>query len=244
MTIKRAAALLFLLVMPLGRPVSADDAGDRARNELFAAVSSSLKDALKGDIGAKDKGYANFLLAAYTADPAYRDAAEGIFKKIEPPESAVYLGAIETLKARDFGGGGLIQWIVNVTPAGFVRLYHSYKGIGIMDRAVTDNPENLEIRIARANVYYSMPKFFGKFDTGYDDINTVLALMENGKAPIPACEKLFRDKSSVYFMAGLYAMEKGDLAKSLEIFGKSARSCESSPFAITARKIVESNPGK
>ncbi|MBI5078614.1 hypothetical protein HZB08_01140 [Candidatus Saganbacteria bacterium] len=184
----------------------------------------------------KERGILYFFLALHRHDARARQAAENIFKKLNGPESRAYLGSIQTLKARDFAGGGALQAITNLTPLGFIRIGYVQSGAGMLDEAVKDNPDNFEIRLIRANTYLGLPSTFGRFKDGYKDMTLVLEWMEKGKIALPDEDEYFRDKPYVYYTAGEYFLRAGEADKAREMFLRSSALAPHSPYAAAARK--------
>ncbi|HBR09939.1 hypothetical protein LR021_03730 [Candidatus Bipolaricaulota bacterium] len=87
--------------------------------------------------------------------------------RIDPgnAEALAWRGSIYTLKARD-------AWFP------ITKLVYVYRGIGIMRRAVELAPDDIAVRMVRANTSMALPGFFGQLNTAIRDLEHLLALHE------------------------------------------------------------------
>nr|VFK63154.1 MAG: hypothetical protein BECKUNK1418G_GA0071005_103017 [Candidatus Kentron sp. UNK]VFK71376.1 MAG: hypothetical protein BECKUNK1418H_GA0071006_10636 [Candidatus Kentron sp. UNK] len=90
-------------------------------------------------------------------------------------EITAYLGSAYTLRARDYPWQGLYQ----VVPGpGFVRLGYVGKGVQLLDSAVAQKGSSPAVRLVRGMTFTQLPRPFGKFDTGLDDLNRLRGWIE------------------------------------------------------------------
>jgi tetratricopeptide (TPR) repeat protein len=115
-------------------------------------------------------------------------------KKPEDAEVLCCLGSTYTLLAKDSSDLSSITSNVN-------------KGIGFMDKAVRMDPDNITIRMIRANNSRNLPKFINRRSVAYEDFEHLASLFEKKPNVSPSL------KASVYQnLAALYK-EDGDAAK-------------------------------
>jgi tetratricopeptide (TPR) repeat protein len=115
-------------------------------------------------------------------------------KKAEDAEVLCCLGTAYTLLAKDASDLSSITSNVN-------------KGIGFMDKAVRMDPDNISVRLIRANNSKSLPKFLNRRSVAYEDFERLASLFEKKPGVSPSL------KVSVYQnLAALYK-EDGDAAK-------------------------------
>jgi tetratricopeptide (TPR) repeat protein len=115
-------------------------------------------------------------------------------KKPEDAEVLCCIGTTYTLLAKDASDLSSITSNMN-------------KGIGFMDKAVRMDPDNISVRLIRANNSKNLPKFLNRRSVAYEDFEYLTGLFEK-KAGISASLK-----ASVYMnLAALYK-EDGDPAK-------------------------------
>jgi hypothetical protein len=75
-------------------------------------------------------------------------------------EVVAYLGAVELLKA-------------NVSPWIWEKASLAHDGLALEDRAVSQAPDNLEVRFLRGVTNYQLPRFLGRMATAESDIAAV-----------------------------------------------------------------------
>ena len=126
-------------------------------------------------------------------------------KKPEDAEVLCCIGTTYTLLAKDASDLSSITSNMN-------------KGIGFMDKAVRMDPDNISVRLIRANNSKNLPKFLNRRPVAYEDFEYLAGLFEKKPAVSPSL------KASVYRnLAALYK-EDGDPAK--------ARKCEAMAAAV------------
>jgi tetratricopeptide (TPR) repeat protein len=130
-------------------------------------------------------------------------------KKPEDAEVLCYLGTSYTLLAKDASD------LASITS-------NTNKGIGFMDKAVRMDPNNISVRLIRANNSKNLPKFLNRRSVAYEDFEYLTGLFEKKLGVSPSL------KASVYRnLAALYK-EDGDSAK--------ARKYEAMAAAINKEK--------
>lgn len=130
-------------------------------------------------------------------------------KKSEDAEVLCYLGTTYTLLAKD--ASDLSSMTSNTN-----------KGIGFMDKAVRMDPDNISVRMIRANNSKNLPKFLNRRSVAYEDFEHLASLFEK-KPDISHLLKAFVYQN----LAALYK-EDGDAAK--------AQKYEAMAMAATIKK--------
>lgn len=220
----------FVLFVYLGTGIAfASHYVDGIEADLSDEIGDQVAPKLGEDLSAEDRAYAYFLLAVYKHDPVAREKSEKAYAHLNTPASEAYLGTIDMLKARDLEGG-------------FFQLFKKKRlvqeGIEKLDHAVGSHPDDPQVRIVRAIAYLRVPPYFGKFDEGLADMEKVIRWIEEGKLNVPEEERLFRDRSSLYYYAGQYYLKKGERKKAKEMFSKASASTFHTPFAVASRKRI------
>jgi hypothetical protein len=101
---------------------------------------------------------------------------------------------------------------------------------------VSAHPDDVDVRVVRAITYFQLPSFFGKFDTGLQDIQVLLQWIQDKTATVPNEDHLFRDQASVYYYAGRYFQKTGEPDKARQMFLQSSQASPHSPFAQAAAR--------
>lgn len=115
-------------------------------------------------------------------------------KKIDDTVVLCYLGSAYTLLARDAADP-------------MDRMSYVNKGVAYMDKAVRKDPDNITIRMTRANNSKSLPKFLNRRPIAYEDFEVLVSLFQKG-LKVPSSLKI-----SVYRgLAALY-QEDGNMAE-------------------------------
>lgn len=187
---------------------------------------------------AKDEAYRFFLLAVYGHDQEARTEAENIYKNLQTPESAAFLGSLKMVEARDFSSNGIFQGMKDI----FKKRRFVNNGINSIDNAASQNPTNLEIKIVRAISYLELPSFFGKFDTGLSEMKIILKTIEADTTLVPDNDPLFRDKSSLFYFGGRYFLSLGKEGEARQLFRKSVIVSPDSPFAVASKRRIDTLP--
>lgn len=214
---------------------------EKIEGELSNAVLGVLQSALhvspNDSLSDLDRAHILFLKAIKDHDSDSREQAKKLYSKINSPFAHARLGAIEMLEARDFGSNGFVRFLGSFTPIGLVRLNHVHSGISLLDQAVKEAPEDLDVLITRAQTYLNAPAIFDKFPDGVRDINSALKQVEESTSEcIPKCERYFRDQTSFYYLVGLFRIRANDLVSAQKMFAIAAVRCPESPFAKAAKK--------
>jgi len=207
-------------------------ASDEIEETLSHEIGSFAESKLKDHLSRENMAYLYFLVAVYKHDSFAGENAEKIYRELNTPEALAFLGSIEILKARDLGNVGIFKGLVNI----FKRWRYIKSGTEKLDRAVGENPDNLDIRIVRSITYLELPVSFGKFGDGLRDMKVILEWLKEGKVKVQEEEEFFRDKSSLYYYAGRYFLGNGQPDNAKEMFLKSAESSAHSPFSLAAKK--------
>ncbi len=106
-----------------------------------------------------------------------------------------YLGSAHTLQAKDASNP-------------MCKVYHLNKGVEYMDKAVRKDPENITVRLVRANNSKALSSIFlSQRSTAYEDFEHVAGLIEKGlRVPTQL-------KASVYRSLADLFKEDGDLTE-------------------------------
>jgi tetratricopeptide (TPR) repeat protein len=115
-------------------------------------------------------------------------------KKSDETEVLCYLGSAYTLLAKDTGD--LMS-----------KSSYMNKGVEYMDKAARMDPDNISVRLIRANNSKNLPRFLNRRSVAYEDFEYLAGLFEKRPDVSPSL------KASVYRdLAALYK-EDGDAAK-------------------------------
>jgi tetratricopeptide (TPR) repeat protein len=124
-------------------------------------------------------------------------------KKSDDTVVLCYLGSAYTLLAKDASD-----------PSS--KMSNVSKGIGLMDKAVRMAPDDISVRLIRANNSKNLPKFLNRRSVAYEDFEYLAGLFEKKPDVSPSL------KLSVYRnLAALYK-EDGDAAKARKYEGMAA----------------------
>ena len=128
------------------------------------------------------------------AKKAIRYLEEANQKKPEDAEVLCCLGSTYTLLAKDSSDLSSITSNTN-------------KGIGLMDKAVRMDPDNISVRMIRANNSKNLPKFLNRRSVAYEDFEYLEGLFKKKPDISPALKAyVYRDLAALY-------KEDGDVAK-------------------------------
>jgi tetratricopeptide (TPR) repeat protein len=115
-------------------------------------------------------------------------------KKSDETEVLCYLGSAYTLLAKDVGD--LMS-----------KSSYMNRGVEYMDKAVRMDPDNISVRLIRANNSKNLPRFLNRHSVAYEDFEHLAGLFEKRPDVSPSL------KASVYRdLAALYK-EDGDTTK-------------------------------
>jgi tetratricopeptide (TPR) repeat protein len=128
-------------------------------------------------------------------------------KKSEDAEVLCYLGTTYTLLAKDASD------LASVTS-------NTNKGIGFMDKAVRMDPDNISVRMIRANNSKYLPKFLNRRSVAYEDFEYLVGLFEKKPNVSPSLK--------VYVYQNLAALYKED--------GETAKAQKYEAMAATIEK--------
>ncbi|MGM0664412.1 MAG: hypothetical protein ACQET7_09535 [Thermodesulfobacteriota bacterium] len=122
---------------------------------------------------------------AYTGK-AVRSLEEAYQKRPDDFTALCYLGSAYTLLAKD-------RW----NPVS--RLMYLNKGFKYMDKAVQKDPDNVTLRLVRANNSKAMPKFFERRSIAYEDFEHLAMVLERDDAlPAKLAATVYRNLSELY----------------------------------------------
>ncbi len=107
-------------------------------------------------------------------------------KKIDDTVVLCYLGSVYTLLAKDASNPMDQMSYVN-------------KGVEYMDKAVRKDPDNIAIRLTRANNSKSLPKFLNRRPVAYEDFELLASLFRKGlKVPSPLKISVYHSLAAMY----------------------------------------------
>jgi tetratricopeptide (TPR) repeat protein len=191
--------LIFLLLASLAHTEERPESMDLNSLKARAAELQQRLDQNLSDYEALRSLGIVYYAAALKDSKAYAKKAihyleEANQKKPEDAEVLCCLGTTYTLLAKDASD------LASITS-------NTNKGIGFMDKAVRMDPDNISVRMIRANNSRYLPKFLNRRSVAYEDFEHLVSLFEKKSDVSPAL------KASVYRdLAGLYK-EDGDAAK-------------------------------
>lgn len=115
-------------------------------------------------------------------------------KKSDDTEVLCYLGSAYTLLAKDTGD--LMS-----------KSSYMNRGIEYMDKAVRMDPDNVSVRLIRANNSKNLPRFLNRRSVAYEDFEYLAGLFEKRPDVSPSLQvSVYRDLAALY-------KEDGDAAK-------------------------------
>jgi len=139
----------------------------------------------------------------------------------EDYEILVYLGSAKTLLGRD-------------ATFPMTRLYQVNKGCRIIDEAISKAPDNIVVRLTRANNSLGIPSFFQRVRYAKEDMLYLLRLSEKEK------EKFLPELlATIYYTLGEYHKEKEEMDKAREYWKKAVGIAPSSKDGLLAKKRIE-----
>ncbi|MBU0701223.1 hypothetical protein KKE26_08040 [bacterium] len=138
-------------------------------------------------------------------------------------EILVYLGSVHTLLGRDA-----------VFP--LTRLYEVNKGCRLMDKAVSKSPDNIAVRLTRANNSLGLPSFFNR--AGYAEKDLFYLLQLSKKRPNEFPPELL---ATIYYTLGEYykGEGKGQWDTARKYWNKAVEVAPESENGIAAQKRLE-----
>jgi len=117
-------------------------------------------------------------------------------KKIDDTMVLCYLGSAYTLLARDAADP-------------MDRMSYVNKGVEYMDKAVRKDPDNITIRMTRANNSKCLPKILNRRPIAYEDFELLASLFQKGlKIPSPLKISVYRSLAALYQEDGNMAEAK------------------------------------
>jgi len=157
--------------------------------------------------------------------------AEDLFKRLlelepENAEAHSWYGSVLTLKGRD-------AWL----PISKMRYVNS--GIKEMDKAVQLAPDNITVRMIRANNSLALPELFHRTEVAITDFEYLLSLAR--KRPEEFNKTLLGE---IYLKLGNAYRKKGDIIEARENWQKAIKISPDSKEAEKARKLLEETKGR
>ncbi len=139
----------------------------------------------------------------------------------EDYEILAYLGSVHTLLGRDA-----------IFP--YTRLYQVNKGCRIMDEAISKSPNNIVVRLTRANNSLALPDFFLRAKYAKEDLLYLLKLSE--KTPNEFPPELL---ATIYYTLGEYYKSKEQWDKAREYWEEAVKVAPESKDGLSAQKRLE-----
>lgn len=136
-------------------------------------------------------------------------------------EILVYLGSTRTLMGRDA-----------IIP--FAKLYQVNKGCRIMDEAISKAPDNIVVRLTRANNSLALPEFFNRAKYAEKDLLYLLKLSKKDPENFPP-DLL----ATISYTLGEYYKGKEQWNKAKEYWKQAVESAPESKDGILARNRLE-----
>jgi tetratricopeptide (TPR) repeat protein len=213
-----------VLIVGLGSPVLAQS-DSKSNNDEVKAIEDSLKTdtnntrlMLKLGIIYHNKGA--------SGDKEAVSKAENILKKlieIDPQnaEAHCWYGSVLTLK----GGNAMLP---------FEKMMHVNNGTKEMDKAVSLAPDNITVRLTRANNSLKLPDFFNRLDTAITDFEYLISMKQKNT-------ETFSDNllPNIYLSLGIAYKRKGDLNKAGENWKKVLEIAPNTKAAEQAENLIK-----
>jgi tetratricopeptide (TPR) repeat protein len=217
--------LQIAIVTLLLASASLSTAGTQSQSSQIQALETALKANPNDPKGQFDLGVLLFDQAA-GGDKDAVDKAAGVFEKLikQDPKNAEYhcrYGSILTMKGRD-------AWI----PLLKARLVNN--GLEEMDKAVALAPDDVAVRLTRANTCYALPDIFNRIDTTVGDCRYLSRLFEKNPA---AYSESVRMKVRLLLASSL--KKSGKEEESKRVLEKIIAESPGSTYAEEARKMLE-----
>jgi tetratricopeptide (TPR) repeat protein len=191
--------LVFFLLTSLVHAEERPEAMDLNALKAQAAELQQRLDQNPSDVNALKNLGIIYYAAALKDSKAYAKKAlqyldQTYQKKPEDAEVLCYLGTTYTLLAKDASD------LASITS-------NTNKGIGFMDKAVRMDPDNISVRMIRANNSKYLPKFLNRRPVAYEDFEHLASLFEKKPSVSPSL------KVYVYQNLAVLYKEDGDAAK-------------------------------
>ncbi|MFQ5901439.1 MAG: hypothetical protein ACE5IH_07780 [Thermodesulfobacteriota bacterium] len=133
-------------------------------------------------------------------------------------EILAYLGSAKTMVARD-------SWNV------ITKVSQVNKGANMMDKAVRKAPENIAVRMVRANNSLALPKFFNRRHLARRDFLAIERLIGKDASSIDS-----DTKAEVFYQLGMIYKDEKDNSKAIIYFKKAVTAGPDSKWAMRARE--------
>ncbi|MBI3813568.1 MAG: tetratricopeptide repeat protein [Nitrospinae bacterium] len=132
-------------------------------------------------------------------------------------EALAYLGSAKTMVARD-------SWNF------FTKLSKVNEGINMMDRAVSKSPDNIAIRMVRANNSLKLPGFLNRKGIAMKDFQHLATLIQMSEGVSPDL------KAEIFYQLGMLYKSDGNESLAKEYFKKAVNVSPDSKWGIDAKK--------
>ena len=204
-------------------------AGQKDKIDLIKTLEDSLKIAPNNSRLLLNLGilYHN---AGSAGDEDAVERGEELLEKLvelepENPDVHCWYGSVLTLVGRD-------AWLP------FNKTRYVNKGTKEMDVAVKLAPDNVNIRMVRANNSLALPSFFNRIDTAIVDFEHLITMAEKN-------QKMFDNdfQSRIHLKLGYAYKKKGKLDKARESWKKSTELSPESDSGMKAKKLLADTKG-
>lgn len=227
---KRGILFLALGLIVLANPsLASDPAAEKGAEQIIEELKLELEDHPEEPTLLRDIGILYHNLGAAGDRKAVEEAFSYLEKSYqldsEDPLTLGYLGSTETLKARD-----------SSNPANKIRFVK--EGIKKMDKAIKMVPDEISLRLLRANNSLGLPSFFHRDKVAKKDFEYLLHLSEEHP------ERFDNDTlGGVYLgLASVYEKE-GDILRAREFWEKVIEVNPDSTDAEEAERMLKLTAG-
>lgn len=135
-------------------------------------------------------------------------------------EVQAYLGSATTMVGRD-------SWNI------LTKISNVNKGIKMMDQAVARLPENIAVRMVRANNSLDLPKFFKRKEIAKKDFQHLETLIVKPSSNIAP-----DIKAEVFYQLGKFYKREGNILLAREYFKKAVNASPNSPWGKESERSL------
>jgi len=146
---------------------------------------------------------------------------EEIYNKNKTSLITTYYGSALTLIGRD-----------SKNPV--VKIQYVKKGLKYIDKAIEKNPDNLFIRMVRANNNLELPSFFKRLKYAIEDFEWIRKNFEKGKIKLKP-----QTMAEVYYKLGDAYKRTGKVEKAVKMWQKAKKISPESEYGKKANEILE-----
>ncbi len=146
---------------------------------------------------------------------------EKIYKKNKTPIITTYYGSTLTLIGRD-----------SKNPV--IKIQYVKKGLKYIDKAIEEKPDNLFIRMVRANNNLELPSFFKRLKYAIKDFEWIRKNFEKGKIKLQP-----QTMAEVYYKLGDAYKRTGKVEKAVKMWQKAKKISPESEYGKKAKEILE-----